>query len=104
MNWKIEYEAEVKTQLKQDFATGKLTKEDVILLKIWAKEVEEHGPEHLQKNKIWDDHPLEKEWAGYRSSCFSYSGRIIYRVEGDKIIVRVVRITPNHDYKKGSKK
>ncbi len=104
MRWKIEYDSTVEIQLRQNFATGKLTKEDVALLKLWSIEVEEHGPKHLQKNKIWDDHPLEKEWAGHRSSCFSYKGRIIYRVDGVKIIVRVVRITLEHDYKKGSKK
>ena len=102
-NWKIEYAPEVGSQMKQDFAAGKLTSEDVTLLKLWANEVEEHGPDHIRENKVWDDHPLEKEWAGHRSSCFSYKGRIIYRVKKNRIIVHVVRITLTHDYRKGNK-
>lgn len=102
--WKVEYEREVELALHKDFSSGRITREDIVLLKTWVREMVEHGPEYIQESRIWDDHPLEKEWRGYRSSCFSSSGRIIYRIENDKIVVRVVRITPSHDYRRGGNK
>ena len=50
----------------------------------------------------WRDHPLTREWSGYRASCFSLEGRIIYRIlDEDEIeVCEIERITPNHDYSK----
>jgi mRNA-degrading endonuclease YafQ of YafQ-DinJ toxin-antitoxin module len=48
---------------------------------------------------FWNDHELVKEWAGHRSSSFSKTGRIIYKIEDEQIkIVRVVKITGTHSY------
>lgn len=102
--WKVEYETNVADEMKKDFAQGLITKDDIAVIKAWAQEIQEYGPEHIQSSKLWDDHPLEKEWAGYRSSCFSLKGRIIYRIENEKILIKVVRITGSHDYRKGGKK
>jgi mRNA-degrading endonuclease YafQ of YafQ-DinJ toxin-antitoxin module len=101
--WKIEYSSQVAAELKIDFAKGLLTKEDITVIKAWALEIQEYGPEYIQKSRLWDDHALEKEWIGHRSSCFSLKGRIIYRVESDKILIMVVKITGSHDYRKSKK-
>src|SRR4051812_31303588 len=103
-HWKVEYELPVAGQLKLDFKEGRISSEDISLLKSWVREIEELGPESIQKRRLWDDHPLEREWEGYRSSCFSLKGRIIYRIENEKVIVRVVRIPTEHDYGKGKNK
>ena len=61
----------------------------------------ETGPEALlNRPDKWADHALTGQWSGFRSSSFGYRGRIIYKVENEIITVVVVRITPEHDYKK----
>ena len=62
------------------------------------KASEEYGPDSLVDFYKWDDHPLHGNLEGYRSSCISNSGRIIYRVIEKEILVEVIKITPNHDY------
>lgn len=99
--WKVEYEPNVAVEMKEDFKNGFITKDDITVIKTWAMEIQEYGPEHIQRSQLWDDHALEKEWMGCRSSCFSLKGRIIYRIENDKILVRVIRVTGRHDYGKG---
>lgn len=86
------------------FATltsGELDEDDLRVIHEWTKFVVMRGPEALQLQKdTWDDHELYDEWIGYRASRFSYSGRIIYRVEEKIVTVIVVRVTRDHDYRK----
>jgi len=91
-----------KERFKKDFEKGLFTKDDLIVLKLWAKEMEEFGPKYIQDSYEWRDHALERQWQGYRASCFSIAGRIIYRILDQKKveICEVERITPDHDYKK----
>ncbi len=98
--------AECIRKFKEDFQKGLFSKYDGIVLKAWAREMEELGPEYIENSPQWRDHPLEREWIGYRASCFSLEGRIIYRVLDDNEIevCEIERITPNHDYKKGKKR
>ena len=83
-----------------DVRAGRITKDDIDVIKRWTIKVEEEGPESLWQSEYWGDHPLSGEWQGYRSSCFSNSGRIIYRIFDDRVEVRVVRLTPDHNYRK----
>ena len=51
---------------------------------------------------IWpiiQDEALAGEWKGYRSSRLNLLYRVIYRVDGDRILVQVEHITP-HDYRR----
>jgi mRNA-degrading endonuclease YafQ of YafQ-DinJ toxin-antitoxin module len=89
-------------KFKADFKSGLFSQDDGRVLKAWAMEMEQFGPKHIMDSYEWRDHPLEREWAGYRASCFSIEGRIIYRIIDEKTIeiCEVERITPNHNYKK----
>lgn len=98
MSWKVEMTHESELQLIQDFNDGLITKEDVSILKKWIRDVEENGLEAAQTNRTWRDHALYDKWSGHRAISFSYAGRAIYRVEKAKVIVRVVKITHEHDY------
>ena len=84
------------------FETNELTRDDREVIKEWYKTiVEGGGPQALLKRPDrWADHALHGELEGHRASSFGYRGRIIYRVENEIITVVVVRITPEHDYKK----
>lgn len=95
--WKVKIEDDAEAM----FHSKQLTAEDREVIHKWAKEVATHGPEVLlKKPDIWADHPLFGKWQGYRASSFSFSGRIIYRIEDKIVTVVVVRLSPDHDYKK----
>jgi mRNA-degrading endonuclease YafQ of YafQ-DinJ toxin-antitoxin module len=78
-----------------------LSEDDRRVLSICIKQVKKHGSDSLREGchlKNWNDHDLDRKWTGYRASSYSFSGRIIYKVEDKLITVKVVRITPEHDY------
>ena len=100
LRWNVTNDKDVAAKLKKDFKSGKISIEDISVIKRWTTKVEEEGPNSLWETAYWNDHPLDGEWKGYRSSSFSTRGRIVYRVIEDRIEVRVIRLTPDHDYKK----
>ena len=77
-----------------------ISQPDIKVLLRWIDEMTEFGPDHIAASSEWHDHELEREWKGYRSSAFSSSGRVIYRVNGKLIEVQVHRVTATHDYRK----
>ena len=99
--WEVVFETKsVEKEVEQLIAKKKLSREDRIVISAWIRQISEEGPEAIQNEKRWDDHKLYDQWRGYRSSCFSYSGRIIYKVEKQVIKILIARITPDHDYKR----
>lgn len=99
--WKVAFTDKAEKEIKSLLKQGLLTNDDRNVISIWIKQVKKHGPDSLwRKNNIWNDHALTKEWEGHRSSSYSFSGRIIYKIEKNRILVVVVRITPHHDYSK----
>jgi mRNA-degrading endonuclease YafQ of YafQ-DinJ toxin-antitoxin module len=98
--WKVKIgdlaEAELTRLLKKKI----ITTEDIKVLLKWVSDMEEFGPIYIANFSEWHDHELEREWQGYRSSAFSSSGRIIYKVIDDLIIVQVARVTADHNYKR----
>ena len=100
VKWAVEIESEAKKELVDLFSSGKLTQSDVEILRKWISEVEEGGIQAIEDSPYWNDHSLHSEWADHRSSSFSYRGRIIYKVMRNKILVVVVRITVDHDYRR----
>ena len=87
-------------KFEADFKKGLFSEEDGEVLKAWAREMGEFGPEYIATSSNWRDHLLDNKWSGYRASCFSIKGRIIYRIIDEKTVevCEVERITPTHDY------
>ncbi len=98
--WLVKLTKQAEKEIEQAIMRGDITSEDIRVLKEWVNLVESLGPTALKDAPKWDDHPLRNEWKGHRSSCFSYTGRIIYNVKNEQIIVEVVRVTSDHNYKK----
>lgn len=99
--WKVEFEnIQAQTEVEKLKRSGKLTKDDEAIINAWIRQIAFHGPESIQGDYKWADHPLENEWEGYRSSSFSNRGRIIYRIEGEYVRIAIARITNVHDYEK----
>ena len=65
----------------------------------WKDIVAISGPHGLRLIKGFQDEALRGKWVGHRSSRLGARYRVIYRVEADKVYVRVVDITP-HDYRR----
>jgi mRNA-degrading endonuclease YafQ of YafQ-DinJ toxin-antitoxin module len=100
LSWKVKLTAKAEREFKALLRDGQLDREDRNLIRLWLNEMEEFGPDHIIKSAFWGDHPLFGEWRGFRASCFSNPGRIIYRIDGDEIYVEVHRVTTDHDYKR----
>jgi len=65
----------------------------------WKDIVTISGPQGLKKIKGLRDESLAGEWKGYRSSRLDLQYRVIYKVDGDKVLVQVENVTP-HDYRR----
>lgn len=96
--WKVALSPEAEIELKLSLKNGEFSFDDIAILKAWTAFVEYYGPQRLELDYKWDDHPLRGKWAGCRSSCISNSGRIIYKVINDEIIVLVLRVTASYNY------
>lgn len=97
--WKVLFTDKCEKEIKELFKSGALSEDDRRVISIWIKQVKLLGPDSLREGRNnWNDHDLGREWQGYRSSSYSFPGRIIYKVEQKVITVTVVRITHDHDY------
>ena len=65
----------------------------------WKDTVRLSGPKGLRLIKGFNDESLRGEWRGHRSSRLSQQYRVIYKIERQEVIVKVVDVTA-HDYKK----
>jgi toxin HigB-1 len=67
----------------------------------WKDIVSISGPNGLRIIKGFRDEPLRGEWKGHRSSRLGDQYRVIYLVEVQEVIVKVVNLTA-HDYRRKS--
>ena len=67
----------------------------------WKDIVEISGPNGLKVVRGFRDEALRGEWKGYRSSRLNQQYRVIYAVEGGRLLVQVVEVSP-HDYRRKS--
>jgi addiction module RelE/StbE family toxin len=65
----------------------------------WKDIVKLSGPEGLKVIRGFNDEALKGEWRGFRSSRLSQQYRVIYQIERENILVKVVEVTP-HDYRR----
>ncbi len=79
--------------------SGALAQDDLISIRIWISEISTYGPKYISSCGHWNDHKLRDDRSGQRSSSFSHSGRIIYKIKNNKITITVLKITVDHDYR-----
>ena len=65
----------------------------------WKDIVNFSGPEGLRLIKGFHDESLRGEWKGFRSSRLGRQFRVIYKVERERLLVQVVKVSA-HDYRK----
>ena len=65
----------------------------------WKDIVQISGPEGIRLIKGFHDEALRGTWRGHRSSRLGLKYRLIYRVESERVFIRVIDLTA-HDYRK----
>ena len=101
--WKVLFSAQAEKDIKKLLKENTLSDSDREVIATWIKQVQEFGPDSLQKGvNFWYDHELYDRWKANRSSAYSFKGRLIYKIEKRKIVVIVVRVTATHDYSGGT--
>ena len=91
--WEIYESNQAEKQL------GKLPIELLKRYEKWKDIVSISGPDGLRQIRGFKDEALRGEWKGHRASRLNIQYRIIYKIEKDLILVKVVRVTP-HDYRR----
>ena len=67
----------------------------------WKDIVQISGPQGLRLIKGLNDEALRGEWKGHRSSRLGGQYRVIYIVEEQNVVVKVIDLTA-HDYRRKS--
>jgi addiction module RelE/StbE family toxin len=91
--WEVYEHRRLDRQLKR------LPKDVLKRYEKWKDIVTISGPQGLRLIKGLRDEALFGKWKGHRSSRLNLQFRVVYRVEGEQVIVEVVSITA-HDYRK----
>jgi len=91
--WEVYEHKRVARQLK------KLPTEVLKRYEKWKDIVAVSGPQGLRMIKGLYDESLFGKWKGHRSSRLNNQFRVLYQVEGDRVLVEVVSITAQ-DYRK----
>lgn len=91
--WQIYEHRKVPSQL------SKIPKEILQRYEKWKDIVGLSGPDGLRAIRGFNDEALKGEWKGFRSSRLNQQYRVIYHIERDNILVKVVEVTP-HDYRR----
>jgi len=65
----------------------------------WKDIVTISGPVGLRAVKGFHDEALRGVWTGHRSSRLGEQYRVIYRIDADTVVVKVLRVSP-HDYRR----
>jgi hypothetical protein len=100
--WRVEFESKrAEDEVLELTRTGNLTREDQEVIRAWINKISDYGPEAISSDRTWADHELREEpWIGYRATCFSNRGRILYKVKDKVVTIAIARITTTHDYRK----
>lgn len=91
--WEIYEHRKVPAQL------SKIPKEILQRYEKWKDIVRLSGPDGLKAIRGFNDESLKGEWKGFRSSRLNQQYRVIYQIEHDNILVKVIEVTP-HDYRR----
>jgi hypothetical protein len=94
----VEITQKCEQDLRMKVKAGSISQDELSVIRGWIQELEVLGPEYIESCGYWNDHGLTRIRAGERSSSFSSSGRIIYRIEKKKVVIKILKITPTHDY------
>ena len=91
--WEIVEHGRVAKQL------ATLPRETLKRYEKWKDIVEISGPQGLRLIKGFHDEALRGEWKHHRSSRLNHQYRVIYQIDQDVVLVKVVSVIA-HDYRR----
>lgn len=91
--WNIYEHRKVPKQL------SKIPKDILQRYEKWKDIVRLSGPDGLKAIRGFNDEALGGDWKGFRSSRLNQQYRVIYQIERDNVLIKVVEVTP-HDYRR----
>lgn len=98
----VEINESIQNKLDEDIRNGLFDREVRDLIAFWITEIKEIGYEEYVKSSLaasFNDHVLRGKRQGERAIHLNPTGgRLIYKYYKNKIIVKVIKITPDHDY------
>lgn len=99
---KVEINESIQSKLDKDIKDGLFNKEVRELIAFWMMDIKDIGYEEYIKSPLaesFNDHELKDNRQGERSIHLNeLGGRLIYKYYKKKIIVKVIKITAEHDY------
>jgi len=96
--YSVELSSKCEKELSKFVRLKLISKEELFIIRTWMREMSNFGPEYIESCGYWNDHSLGRDRKGERASSFSESGRIIYRIAKNHISIKVIKISPDHDY------
>ena len=102
MIYKVVINKTIEKEFVRNLKNGLFKPEVRDLIEYWITEIEEFGYKEYVKSDLYlmlNDHPLKNKRQGQRAiSLDQTGGRLIYEILKDAIIIKVIKITPDHDY------
>lgn len=99
---KVVVNKNIEIKFNKDLKQGFFNTEVRDLIEYWITEIEDLGYEEYCKSELFgmlNDHDLKDDRQGQRSITLDQSGgRLIYTVIKDAIVIKVIKITSDHDY------
>jgi hypothetical protein len=100
---RVEINESIQKHLDEDIQDGLFEPVVRDLIVFWIIEIKEIGYGEYIKSplaKSFNDHALQDKRQGERAITLNPTGgRLIYKYYKNKVIVKVIKITPDHDYK-----
>ncbi|MCT4641498.1 MAG: hypothetical protein N4A33_04315 [Bacteriovoracaceae bacterium] len=99
---KVVVNKNIEVKFNKDFKKGLFNPEVRDLIEYWVTEIEDLGYDEYVKSRLFtvlSDHELTGDRQGQRSIALNDTGgRLIYSVIKNAIVIKVIKITPDHDY------
>ena len=99
---KVEINESIQSKLDKDIKAGLFNQEVRELIAFWIMDIKDIGYEEYIKSPLaesFSDHKLKNSRQGERSIHLNETGgRLIYKCVKSKIIIKVIKITADHDY------
>lgn len=99
---KVVVNKSIEAKFNKDLKKGLFKSEVRDLIEYWITEIEELGYEEYIKSELYtmlNDHELVNNRQGQRSVTLDQTGnRLIYSIIKNAIVIKVLKITSDHDY------
>ncbi len=92
----------IEIKFNRDLKKGLFNPEVRDLIEYWITEIEDLGYDEYVKSELFtmlNDHELRDEMQGQRAITLDTTGgRLIYDIIKNAIVIKVIKITSDHDY------